>query len=32
VVAWKGPDPSPAIVASGTGGMLDDVDYRIVTP
>lgn len=32
VVAWKGADPSPAIVASGTGGMLDNVDYRLVTP
>lgn len=31
-VAWKGPDPSPGIVASGTGGMLDGVDYRLVTP
>lgn len=32
VVAWKGADPSPAIVSSGTGGMLDNVDYRLVTP
>lgn len=32
IVAWKGPDPSPAIVVSGTGGMLDNVDYRLVTP
>lgn len=32
VVAWKGADPSPAIVSSGTGGMMDDVDYRLVTP
>lgn len=32
VVAWKGPDPTPAIVSSGTGGMLDNVDYRLVTP
>lgn len=32
IVAWKGADPSPAIVASGTGGMLDNVDYRLVTP
>lgn len=31
-VAWKGADPSPAIVSSGTGGMLDGVDYRLVTP
>lgn len=32
VVQWKGPDPSPAIVSSGTGGMLDNVDIRIITP
>lgn len=32
VVAWKGADPSPAIVNSGTGGMLNNVDYRLVTP
>lgn len=32
VVQWKGPDPSPSIVSSGTGGMLDDVDIRFVTP
>lgn len=32
VVQWKGPDPSPAIVSSGTGGMLDNVDVRFVTP
>ena len=31
VVIWKGPDPSPAIVSSGTGGMLDNVDMRFVT-
>lgn len=31
-VMWKGPDPSPAIVASGTAGMLDDVDIRLITP
>jgi len=31
-VQWKGPDPSPAIVSSGTGGMLDNVDVRFVTP
>lgn len=31
-VMWKGPDPSPAIVSSGTGGMLDNVDIRLVTP
>lgn len=32
VVQWKGADPSPAIVSSGTGGMLDGVDVRFVTP
>ena len=32
VVQWKGPEPSPAIVSSGTGGMLDNVDIRFVTP
>lgn len=32
VVAWKGADPSPSIVNSGTGGMLNNVDYRLVTP
>lgn len=32
VVQWKGADPSPAIIASGTGGMLDNVDMRFVTP
>lgn len=32
IVAWKGADPSPSIVSSGTGGMLDNVDYRLVTP
>lgn len=31
VVAWKGPDPSPSIVGSGTGGMLDNKDIRWVT-
>ncbi len=31
-VQWKGPDPSPSIVSSGTGGMLDNVDIRFVTP
>jgi hypothetical protein len=30
VVAWKGADPSPAVVNSGTAGMLNNVDYRIV--
>lgn len=28
VVVWSGLDPSPAIVSSGTGGMLDNVDKR----
>ena len=32
VVQWKGADPSPAIVPSGTGGMLDNVDIRFITP
>jgi hypothetical protein len=32
IVAWKGADPSPSIISSGTGGMLDNVDYRLVTP
>lgn len=32
IVAWKGADPDPAIVASGTGGMHDGIDYRLVTP
>lgn len=32
VVQWKGPDPSPAIVNSGTGGMMNNVDIRFVTP
>lgn len=32
IVAWKGADPSPPIVSSGTGGMLNNVDYRLVTP
>jgi hypothetical protein len=32
IVQWKGADPSPAIVSSGTGGMLDNVDIRFVTP
>ena len=31
-VQWKGPDPSPSIVSSGTGGMLNNVDIRLVTP
>lgn len=30
VVAWKGADPSPPIVNSGTAGMINNVDYRIV--
>lgn len=29
---WQGPDPSPAVVSSGTGGMLTGVDSRYVTP
>lgn len=32
VVQWKGPDPSPVIVSTGTGGMIDDVDIRLITP
>lgn len=32
IVAWKGADPSPSIVSSGTAGMLNNVDYRLVTP
>jgi hypothetical protein len=32
VVMWKGPDPSPDIVSSGTAGMRDGVDLRLVTP
>lgn len=32
IVQWKGPDPSPNIVSSGTGGMLDNVDIRLITP
>ncbi len=32
VVQWKGPDPSPSIVSSGIGGMMDNVDVRFVTP
>lgn len=31
VVAWKGADPSPSVVSSGTGGMLNNIDYRLVT-
>jgi hypothetical protein len=31
IVIWKGPDPSPAIVSSGTGGMRDGIDIRFVT-
>lgn len=29
VVQWKGPDPSPPIVSSGTDGMLANVDIRL---
>ena len=32
IVQWKGPDPSPSIVSSGTGGMINNVDIRMVTP
>lgn len=32
IVLWIGADPSPTIVASGTGGMLDNIDIRMVTP
>lgn len=32
VVFWKGADPSPSIVSSGTGGMRDGVDVRLVMP
>ncbi len=32
VVLWIGADPSPAIAASGTAGMRDNVDIRMVTP
>ena len=32
IVQWKGADPSPAIVSSGTGGMRDNIDIRLVTP
>lgn len=28
MVIWKGADPSPGIVTTGTGGMLDGVDER----
>lgn len=29
---WKGKDPDPKVVKTGTGGMLDEVDTRFVTP
>ncbi len=32
IVHWKGAEPSPSIVSSGTAGMLDNVDMRIITP
>lgn len=32
IVNWIGADPSPAIVPSGTAGMLDNIDIRFVTP
>lgn len=31
LVIWVGPDPSPPIVSSGTGGMIDNLDVRMVT-
>lgn len=31
-VIWKGPSPSPRIVNSGTGGMMNGRDSRFVTP
>lgn len=30
-VIWKGPDPSPAIVTTGAGGMRDNLDMRAIT-
>lgn len=32
LVFWVGADPSPPIVTTGTGGMLDNMDLRVVTP
>lgn len=33
IVLWIGADPAPTIIATpGTGGMLDNVDVRMVTP
>ena len=32
IVQWKGPDPSPSLVSSGTGGMMNNVDLRMITP
>lgn len=29
-VQWKGPDPGPAIVSAGTGGMRSGIDWRLV--
>jgi hypothetical protein len=29
---WIGADPPPSIITTGTGGMLDNVDVRMVTP
>jgi hypothetical protein len=32
IVRWRGADPGPTEVASGTGGMITGVDERLVTP
>ena len=32
LVIWSGPLPSPSVVSSGTGGMLNNVDKHFVTP
>lgn len=32
IVRWKGADPGPAEVSSGTGGMITGVDERAITP
>lgn len=33
IVAWLGVDPSPPVVTSGDGGMLDDADVRwVISP
>lgn len=31
-IQWKGADPSPAVVSTGTNGMRDGLDTRFVTP